>query len=117
MITDNNIPFQTIDWTTIPKVDYKGESGKAIWQTIQFPGLRIRIVEYSKGYIADHWCQKGHIVHCLEGEFISELKNGRKFILKKGMTYIVSDELSSHRSTTKEGVKVMIIDGDFLKLK
>lgn len=109
-----DIPFQTIDWTTIPKIEYKGESGTAFWQTAQFHGLRLRIVEYSKGYIADHWCQKGHIVHCLEGEFLSELQNGEKFILKKGMTYIVSDELSSHRSISENGVKVMIIDGDFL---
>ena len=116
MITDNNIPFQTIDWTTIPKVEYKGETGTASWQTVQFPGLRIRIVEYSKGYLADHWCQKGHIVHCLEGEFISELQNGDIFSLKKGMTYVVSDDLSSHRSFSKNGVKVMIIDGEFLKL-
>jgi len=117
MTDNNNIPFQTIDWATIPKVEYKGETGTAYWQTVQFPGLRIRIVEYSKGYMADHWCQKGHIVHCLEGEFTSESQNGDKFILKKGITYVVSDELSSHRSVTKDGVKVMIVDGDFLKQK
>jgi len=117
MIIDNNIPFQTIDWTIIPKIEHKGETGTSIWQTIQFPGLRIRIVEYSKGYLADHWCQKGHIVHCLEGEFISELQNSDKTSLEKGMTYVVSDDLSSHRSYSKDGVKVMIIDGDFLKLK
>jgi len=117
MLADKNIPFQTIEWKSVPKVEYKGESGSAFWQTIQFPGLRIRIVEYSKGYLADHWCQKGHIVHCLEGEFISELKSGEKLTLTKGMTYVVSDELSSHRSFSKKGVKVMIIDGDFLKLK
>lgn len=116
-MTDNNIPFQTIDWTSIPKVEYKGEEGVATWQTMQFPGLRVRLVEYSAGYLADHWCRKGHIVHCLEGEFISELKDGEKSILKKGMTYVVSDELSSHRSYSREGVKLMIIDGDFLKLK
>jgi hypothetical protein len=113
----NNISFQTIDWTVIPKIEHKGETGTAFWQTVQYPGLRVRIVEYSKGYMADHWCHKGHIVHCLEGEFVSESENGEKFILKKGMTYVVSDDLSSHRSTTKDGVKVMIIDGDFLKLK
>lgn len=116
MSSDKNIPYQTIDWDTIPKVEHKGESGTAIWQTVQYPGLRIRIVEYSKGYLADHWCKKGHIVHCLEGEFISELENGDKSVLKKGMTYVVSDDLSSHRSYTSSGVKVMIIDGDFLKL-
>lgn len=111
----SNIPFQTIDWTTIEKVEYKGETGIAFWQTIQFGGLRIRLVELSNGYLADHWCQKGHIVHCLDGEFISELGSGEKVKVSKGETYVVSDELSSHRSTTENGVKLLIIDGDFLK--
>ena len=110
----SNIPFQAIDWSQVPTVEYKGETGTAYWQTLQFEGLRVRMVEYSAGYIADHWCKKGHIVHCLEGEFISELQDTADFKLTKGMTYIVSDELSSHRSVTKEGVKLMIIDGDFL---
>jgi quercetin dioxygenase-like cupin family protein len=109
------IPFQTIDWSLIPKTEFKGETGVSFWQTLQFEGLRVRIVEYSKGYLADHWCQKGHIVHCLEGEFVSELENGEKYILKQGMSYIVSDEVSSHRSVTKEGVKLLIIDGEFLR--
>ena len=113
----SNIPFQTIDWNLIEKVQYRGETGVAFWQTIQFGGLRIRLVEYSNGYLADHWCQKGHIVHCLEGEFISELKTGEKIILKKGETYVVSDDLSSHRSDSQNGVKLLIIDGDFLKNK
>jgi len=115
MNENNGIPFQTIDWSSIPKVEYKGETGSAFWQTAQFAGLRVRIVEYTKGYMADHWCQKGHIVHCLEGEFTSDLQDGRKFISKKGDTYVVSDGLSSHRSVSKEGVKVLIIDGDFLQ--
>lgn len=117
MSDDSNISFQTIDWTVIPKTEHSGEFGTAFWQTMQFPGLRMRIVEYTKGYLADHWCEKGHIVHCLEGEFVSELQNGEKFTLKKGMTYVVSDNLSSHRSSTANGVKVLIIDGDFLKQK
>jgi quercetin dioxygenase-like cupin family protein len=75
----------------------------------------VRIVEYSAGYLADHWCQKGHIVHCLEGAFESELESGDKFALNQGMTYIVSDDMSSHRSISKDGVKLLIIDGDFLK--
>ncbi len=110
-----NIPFQTIDWASIPKVEYPGESGIALWRTIQFNGLRIRMVEYSAGYLADHWCTKGHIVHCLEGEFISENLNGESFKLISGMTYVVSDEMSSHRSVSEHGVKLMIIDGDFLE--
>lgn len=111
----SNIPFQTIDWTSIEKIEYQGEIGVAFWQTIQFGGLRIRLVEYSNGYLADHWCQKGHIVYCLEGEFISELSTGEKVKLKKGETYVVSDNLSSHRSFSENGVKLLIVDGDFLK--
>jgi mannose-6-phosphate isomerase class I len=111
------IPFTNIDWSDVPKTEHKGETGIAHWQTINRDGLRIRIVEYSEGYLADHWCEKGHIVHCLEGEFISEMADGETFTLKKGMTYIVSDDLSSHRSVTQNGVKLMIIDGDFLKPK
>lgn len=110
----NNIPFQSIDWDAIPKTEHKGETGISYWQTLQLGGLRIRVVEYSKGYLADHWCQKGHIVYCLEGEFIVELEAGEKTILNKGMSYIVSDNLSSHRSFSKEGVKLLIVDGVFL---
>lgn len=110
----NNIPFQTIDWTKIPKETHPGEEGLSFWQTLQFNGLRIRIVEYSAGYVADHWCQKGHIVHCLKGDFISELESGEKFSLTEGMSYVVSDNLSSHRSLSTMGTTLLIIDGAFL---
>ncbi len=116
-MNNKNISFQTIDWSKIEKTEHKGESGVAYWQTLQFDGLRIRLVEYSANYIADHWCEKGHIVHCLEGQVINEQKNGNSSILTPGMSYVVSDDLSSHRSVTKNGVKLMIIDGDFLKFK
>lgn len=112
-----NINFQTIDWNIVEKTKHEGETGIAYWQTVQFEGIRVRIVEYSPNYMADHWCEKGHIVQCLEGEFVSELANGEKFVLTQGMTYIVSDELSSHRSVSVDGVKLLIIDGDFLKLE
>jgi uncharacterized cupin superfamily protein len=109
------ISFQTIDWASVPRTEHKGESGASFWQTLQFGNLRLRIVEYSAGYLADHWCQKGHIVHCLEGSFISELDNGEIFRLTEGMSYIVSDGMSSHRSVSETGVKLLIIDGNFLK--
>jgi hypothetical protein len=109
------IPFQTIDWLAIEKVAYKGDKGVAIWQTVQFGGLRIRLVEYSRDYLADHWCQKGHIVHCLSGAFISELSNSEQITLIEGDTYVVSADASSHRSISQEGTKLLFIDGDFLK--
>ncbi|WP_264529545.1 DHCW motif cupin fold protein [Flavobacterium sp. N502540] len=109
------IPYQNIDWSLIPKTEHNGETGTAYWQTLQLEGLRIRRITYSENYTADHWCQKGHIVHCLEGELISELQNGEKFKLSKGMTYVVSDNASSHRSITTDRVELLIIDGNFLK--
>jgi len=109
-----NIPFQTIDWQDIEKTVHKGETGIAYWQTLQLGGLRLRRVEYSANYLADHWCRKGHIVHCLEGKFVSELQNGERFTLSKGMSYIVSDDCSTHRSISEEGVLLLIIDGNFL---
>jgi hypothetical protein len=111
----NKIPFQTLDWSKVEKTEHSGETGTAYWQTLQFDNIRIRLVEYSENYFADHWCQKGHVVHCLDGEFVTELENGEKSILTKGMSYVVSDNLSSHRSISKNGVKLLIIDGDFLK--
>lgn len=110
-----NISFQTIDWNTISKTEHPGETGTSFWQTLQYDDLRVRIVEYSAGYTADHWCQKGHIVHCFEGDFTTELEDGGSHMLTKGMTYIVSDNLSSHRSTSQNGTKLLIIDGAFLK--
>jgi hypothetical protein len=53
----------------------------------------------------------------LEGNVVNEQQDGTKSILTSGMSYVVSDELSSHRSVSENGVKLMIIDGDFLKLK
>ena len=111
----HDIPFQTIHWATVEKIEHKGEAGVAIWQTIQLGHLRIRVVEYSKGYIADHWCQKGHIVYCVSGSFISELSTGEKITLVKGDTYVVSEDMSSHRSVSIDGATLFIVDGAFLK--
>lgn len=110
-----SIPFQTIDWQGVSRTEHKGETGTAYWQTLKFEGLRVRLVEYSENYKADHWCEKGHVVYCLEGEVVNELKDGTKSILRTGMSYIVSDNLSSHRSITEKGVKLLIIDGHFLQ--
>jgi hypothetical protein len=113
----DNILFQTTNWEQIPITEHQGETGVAYWRTQQYGGLRIRIVEYSKNYKADHWCQKGHIIYCIEGEMITELADGSKHLLTKGMSYQVTDELSSHRTYSKDGVKLFIVDGTFLQLK
>jgi hypothetical protein len=111
------IAFQTTNWESVPRVEKKGETGIAFYRTIRFDGLRVRMVEYSAGYRADHWCKTGHIVYCIEGEMTSELEDGRTFSLRQGMSYVVSDDASCHRSVSENGVKLMIIDGSFLKSK
>lgn len=105
-----NIPFGITDWSTIEQSEHKGETGVAYWRTQNFGDIRVRMVEYSSGYLADHWCSKGHILLCLEGELHTELKDGRKFILKPGMSYQVADNAEPHRSTAPNGAKLFIVD-------
>ena len=110
------IPFHITDWEQVPVTEHHGEKGIATWRTIMYNDLRIRIVEYSPGYLADHWCERGHILFCLEGVLITHLANGEKYELKPGMSYEVSDNMSSHKSFTETGAKLFIVDGGFLKL-
>jgi len=105
-----DIPFGTTDWSAIEQTEHKGETGVAYWRTRQFGEIRVRMVQYSPGYLADHWCKKGHILLCLEGELHTELADGRKFILTPGVSYQVADEAEAHRSFTPTGAKLFIVD-------
>ena len=107
-ITD--IPFGTTDWSRIEPTIHHGVTGHALWRTQQFGALRVRMVEYSAGYFADHWCEKGHILLCLEGELETELADGRKFVLTPGVSYQVADKAEPHRSATRLGAKLFIVD-------
>lgn len=103
--------FETIDWTSLPPTEHRGEMGIAHWRTVELGNVRIRHVQYSAGYFADHWCDRGHILFVLEGELTTELKDGRKFRLTKGMSYHVSDfGDAAHRSSTDIGAKLFIVD-------
>ncbi|WP_349957276.1 DHCW motif cupin fold protein [Rhizobium sp. ZPR3] len=105
------LPFTVTNWDEIAPTRHAGESGHALWRTLNIGDIRVRIVEYTPGYVADHWCDRGHIIYVLEGELISELKDGRISILTQGMSYQVSDfGDAAHRSSTKTGVKLFIVD-------
>ncbi len=106
----NSIPFGTTDWSGVEPEAHKGESGTAYWRTRQFGDIRVRMVEYSPGYLADHWCSKGHVLLCLEGELRTELEDGRVFVLKPGMSYQVADNAEAHRSSTAGGARLFIVD-------
>jgi hypothetical protein len=105
-----NFPFEVTDWDKAEGEEHKGETGTARWKTRTFGEIRVRMVEYSPGYAADHWCTKGHVVLCLEGELQTEGKDGRKQLLTPGMTYQVADDDIPHRSRTDTGVKLFIVD-------
>jgi hypothetical protein len=107
----SEIPFGTTDWATVAPTEHKGETGQAIWRTRQFGGIRVRMVEYSANYLADHWCEKGHILLVLEGRLETELADGRRVMLLPGQSYQVADGAEPHRSRTgPEGAKLFIVD-------
>lgn len=106
----SDIPFGTTDWSAVEPTEHKGLGGVAIWRTRTFGTIRVRMVEYSPGYVADHWCSKGHILLCLQGELETELADGRKFLLTAGMSYQVADNAEPHRSSTTRGARLFIVD-------
>jgi hypothetical protein len=106
----SGIPLSVTDWSKLESTEHKGENGSAYWRTQHLGDVRIRMVEYSPGYLADHWCDKGHILLCMEGELQTELKDGRKFTLKPGMSYQVADNTEPHRSYTEVGARLFIVD-------
>ena len=106
----SDIPFGTTDWSTVPQTEHPGDHGTARWRTREFGGIRVRMVEYSPGYVANHWCEKGHILLCIEGALHTELKDGRTFTLLPGTSYQVADGADAHRSSTNAGAKLFIVD-------
>jgi quercetin dioxygenase-like cupin family protein len=105
-----DIPFGTTDWSGVERTEHPGQTGTAYWRTRKFGSVRVRMVEYTPGYLADHWCSKGHILLCLEGELRTELEDGRSFVLTPGISYQVGDKAEAHRSSTAVGAKLFIVD-------
>ena len=106
----SDIAFHTTEWASVEPTKHEGETGRAYWRTRDVGGIRVRMVEYTPGYLADHWCSKGHILLCLEGELHTELADGREFVLTPGTSYQVADGAEPHRSRTTTGTKLFIVD-------
>lgn len=106
-----SLPFTPVDWHRLPATEHTGESGHAIWRTLNNGDVRMRVVEYLPGYVADHWCDRGHVIYVLEGTLDTELKDGRRFSFAAGSGYTVSDfGDAAHRSSTVTGAKLFIVD-------
>ena len=106
----SDIPFGITDWSQVERTEHKGETGVAYWRTRHFGPIRVRTVEYTPGYLADHWCVKGHILLCTEGELHTDLEDGRRFTLRPGMSYQVADNTEAHRSYTAVGATLFVVD-------
>ncbi len=104
------VDFMTTDWAKVAATTHRGETGTATWRTLEVGNIRVRMVEYSAGYRADHWCRRGHVLLVLEGEMTTELEDGRSFVMRAGMTYQVADDKEPHRSRTDKGAKLFIVD-------
>jgi len=105
-----DLPFMTIDWSTISATEHPGASGMARWRTVEAGLVRVRMLEYSPGYCADHWCNRGHVLLVLEGELVTELQDGRVVTLTPGMSYQVANDTAPHRSRTDVGAKLFVVD-------
>ena len=106
----SNIPFGVTDWSLVERVEHRGDTGAAYWRTCCFGDIRVRMVEYTPGYAAGHWCEKGHVVLCLAGELHTELGDGRRVVLTAGMSFQVADGAEPHRSCTPSGATLFIVD-------
>lgn len=104
------IPFQAIDWSRVEPTSHPGAPGVATWRTIEVGNVRVRKVEYSAGYVADHWCERGHVLLVLDGQLVTELADGRRTTLGPGDTYVVADSDGAHRSSSPGGARLFIVD-------
>ena len=105
-----SFPFNITDLASFEPEIHQGITGTAEWRVMMRENIRIRLVKYSANYLADHWCSKGHIIYCIDGEMTTELKDGGLFVLKKGQVYSVGDNSDAHRSYTKDGCTLFIVD-------
>jgi quercetin dioxygenase-like cupin family protein len=105
-----NIPFRVTDWSAVLVTEHPGESGVARWRTVEIGNIRVRMVEYTEGYLADHWCERGHVLLVLQGELVTDLRDGRSFTLRAGDSYEVADGAAPHRSRSARGARLFIVD-------
>ena len=98
------------DWSEVPATEHPGDTGRALWRTRNFGEIRVRMVEYSPGYVADHWCAKGHVILCLQGFLDIELREGKSLRLEHGQSYHVGDGDPPHRSAAPQGATLFIVD-------
>jgi hypothetical protein len=105
-----NVPFGVTDWHAVPRTEHPGQTGVAWWRTREIGNVRVRMVDYSPGYVADHWCSRGHVLLVIEGELVTELQDGSVHVLLPGQSYQVADDAMPHRSRTAGGARLFIVD-------
>ncbi|WP_437933238.1 DHCW motif cupin fold protein [Sorangium sp. So ce341] len=105
-----NVSFCTTEWSKVPRVEVPGETGMATWRTVETGNIRVRMVEYTPGYMADHWCERGHVLLVLDGELVTSLRDGRTIVLAPGSSYQVGEGVEPHLTSSPKGARVFIVD-------
>jgi len=106
-----NIPEQVTDWTQLPAIEVPGTSGVAKARTQDIGEAQLRLIEYSQGYLADHWCAKGHVIYVVSGTLAIEHQDGRAACaLSAGMSWCVADEARAHRVRSDDGATIFVLD-------
>ena len=99
------------DWPNAPTSIQQGKSGTATVQTRQVGDIQLRVVSYSPGYTADHWCHKGHIVFVVSGILTIEHEDGQRHDVAAGASYHVADDDGApHRVMSEAGATAFIVD-------
>ena len=103
-------PFETIQWDEVEATEHAGITGFSRRRICQFGEISVRMVELSPDYLAEHWCEKGHVILCLEGEVDVQLRDGRTFTLRPGMSCQVGDGIDAHRGYSSSGARLFVVD-------
>jgi hypothetical protein len=100
------------DWSRLPATAAPGASGAAQARARQLGDIQLRLVDYGTGYLADHWCSKGHIIYVIAGALAIEHQDGTPAcLLTSGMSWHVADgEDPAHRVRSETGARVFIVD-------
>jgi len=105
-----NINTQLIDWESTAPIETKGKTGVNTAHEFSSGGYKIRLLVYSSNYESDHWCEKGHIIHCIEGSMMLKIKDRKDIYLSAGKSLLLG-EGDHHMAVTGDvSAKIFIID-------
>lgn len=103
----SGLPEAVVDWSRTPATKTAGATSRAH----KTNDVQLRVVDYDPGYLADHWCSKGHILYVISGSLTIEHGDGKaSYELAAGMSWQTADNGPPHRVRSTGGATVFIVD-------